>query len=159
MSTQSMAARKASVIHEFLHAAQQYRVITADEEILQRTGEQIVHACQLQMSVSKWHQNFNLMADHVHEWCKAHEDRIAFALVSLRSDKTVFFIIPKSEQYDMELGFEQAQLDIHLNTRGGIGYAETRQVPAWEIERFVGPPAFRVYPRDTVAIAAEGGGR
>lgn len=137
------------VIHQLQHAAQQYRIITTDEEIIQRTGEQVVRACQLQISASAWHQNLSLMVEHVREWCSARSARIALALVDLRTDKTVFYLIPKSEQYDFDLGLEQAQLDIYLNTRGGIGYAETRQVPIWELDRFVAPQAYRVWPSDS----------
>jgi hypothetical protein len=142
------STQKTPVIHQLQHAAQQYRIITADEEIIPRTGEQIVRACKLEMSASAWAQNFDLMAKHVHEWCNQQDDKVALALVELRSDKTVFFIIPRSEEYDFALGRSQARLDIHLNTRGGIGYAETRQIPMWEIERFVAPTAFRVFPVD-----------
>ena len=142
------ASNKISTIHELQHAAQHYRIITADEEIIQRTGEQIVRACELQINASAWRQNFVLMAEHVHSWCKDHTDKIALCLVALRTDKTVFYVIPKSEGYDFELGAEQAALDIYLNTRGGIGYAETRQIPIWEIDRFVPKEAFRVFPKD-----------
>ncbi|MCL2649056.1 MAG: hypothetical protein FWD61_18995 [Phycisphaerales bacterium] len=146
MSSQTVSPSSASVIHELQHAAKQYRVITTDEEILQQSGEQIVRACKLQMNASRWHQNFNLMVEHVREWCKERANQIAFALVELRSDKTVFFVIPRSEQYDFDLGLEQARLDIYLSTRGGIGYTETRQVPGWEVDRFVGQQAFLIYP-------------
>jgi len=146
MSSHTVSSSEASVIHELQHAAKQYRVITTDEEILQQSGEQIVRACKLQMNVSAWQQNFNLMVEHVREWCKERADRVAFALVELRSNKTIFFIIPKSEQYDMQLGLAQAQLNIDMTTRGGIGYSEARQVPGWEVDRFVGASAFRIYP-------------
>jgi hypothetical protein len=139
--------KSVGVIDERQHAARQFRIITADEDIIQRTGEQIVRACQLQMSASAWHQNFSLMVEHVFNWCAERSERIDLVLVGLRSDKTVFYIIPKTDQYDFDLGLEQAALDIFLNTRGGIGYAETRQIPAWEIDRFVGE-AYRVFPRD-----------
>jgi hypothetical protein len=139
---------KVGVIHQLQHAAQQYRIITADEEIIQRTGEQIVRACQLQMSASAWQQNFALVVDYVAQWCRERLDRVALALVDLRSEKTVFYIVPKSDQYDFDLGLEQSKLDIFLNTRGAIGYAETRQIPAWELDRFVADKAYRVWPTD-----------
>ena len=135
------------VIHELQHAASQYLVITANEDMIRRTGEQIVLACQLQISASAWKQNFDLTVDHVHEWCRTRADRIVLALVGLRTDKTVFYIVPRSDQYDFDLGMEQADLDIFLNTRGGIGYAETRQVPAWELDRFV-KQAFLVFSHE-----------
>ena len=146
-STQSTTRVPAAVIDERQHAARQYRIITADEEIIQQTGEQIVRACQLQMSASAWKQNFALAVDHVFQWCRQRSDRVALSLVSLRSDKSVFYLVPASEQFDFDSGMEQADLDIFLNTRGGIGYAETRQVPGWELDLFV-ENAYRVYPRD-----------
>lgn len=143
------SARAATpVIHQLQHATRQYRIITSEEEIILRTGEQIVRACQLEMNVSAWNQNFRLMAAHVAKWCADRPDKVAMALVELRSDKTVFYIIPVLDHYDFDLGGEQADLDIFLNTRGGIGYSETRQVPLWELDRFVSNSAYLVFPRE-----------
>ena len=147
-ATGESKAAVAGVIHEKIHAVAQYRIITANEDIIQRTGEQIVSACQLQITVSAWKQNFDLMAAHFHDWCESRTERVALGLVTLRTDKTVFYIVPKGDQFDFDLGMEQAELDIFFNTRGGIGYAESRQVPGWELDRFVGQPAFRIFPRD-----------
>ncbi len=146
-SAQSVGERSTQVIHQLQHATQQYRIITSNEEIILRTGEQIVQSCQLEMNVVAWSQNFKLMADHVKEWCENRAARIAMALVELRNDKTVFYIIPAQDHYDFDLGGEQAELDIFLNTRGGIGYAETRQVPIWELDRFVSSAAYLIFPR------------
>lgn len=136
-----------SVIHQLQHAAQQYRIITTDEEIILRTGEQIVRACQLQISANAWAQNFHLMLEHVARWCEERKGKIALALVELRSGKVVFYFIPKSEFFDFGLADDEADLDIFLNTRGAIGYAESRQIPGWEIDRFVSSEAFRVWPQ------------
>jgi hypothetical protein len=146
--TETSRKRSVEVIHQLQHAAQQYRIITANEDIIQRTGEQIVRACELQMTAAAWQQNFSLMVQHVRDWAKSREQTLALVLVDLRTDKTVFYVISRSEQYDFDLGLEQAQLDIFLNTRGGIGYVETRQVPVWEVERFVADHAYRVWPSD-----------
>ena len=137
-----------AVIDERQHAARQYRIIISGEDIIQRTGEQIVRACQLQISASAWYQNFDLMAKHVAQWCEERAAKMVAGLVGVRSDKTVFYIIPQQDEYDFDLGSEQAALDIFLNTRGGIGYAETRQIPVWEMQRFVPPDAYRVWPND-----------
>jgi len=138
----------AAVIDERRHAATQYRIITSGEEILQRTGEQIVRACQLHISAAAWYQNFDLMAKHVAQWCADRADKIVAGLVAVRTDKTIFYIIHRNDEYDFDLGSQQADLDIFLNTRGGIGYAETRQVPGWEMDRFVSADAYRVWPPD-----------
>jgi hypothetical protein len=140
--------RANKVIHELQHAAQQYRIITVNEEIILRTGEQIVRACQLQISASAWQQNFSLMAEHVSKWCEKRRSEISLALVDLRSEKIVFYFVPRSDQFDFNLATEQAELDIFLNTRGAIGYTESRQVPGWELDRFVSDRAFRVWPPD-----------
>lgn len=135
------------IIHQLQHAARQYKIITSNEDIITRTGEQIVRACQLEMNVSAWNQNFKLMADHLEQWCKDRSDKVALALIELRNDKTVFYVIPVQDHYDFILGSDQSELDIYINTRGGIGYAETRQIPLWEIDRFVSKSAYRIFPR------------
>jgi len=138
----------AGVIDERQHAALQYRIITSGEDIIQRTGEQIVRACQLQISATAWYQNFDLMSEYVAKWCEERTGRVIAGLVGVRNDKTVFYIVPRSDEYDFDLGAEQAELDIFLNTRGGIGYVETRQVPVWELDRFISPDAYRLWPKD-----------
>lgn len=151
MDSQTRSASNATarqVIHELQHAASQYRIITTDEEIFERTGEQIVRACQLQMTATRWKQNLQLMVDEVRQWCQQRSDKLALGLLELRSDKVVFFFSPRAEQFDFELAREQRALEVELNTRGGIGYAETRQVPLWEIDRFVSPEALRIWPSD-----------
>jgi hypothetical protein len=147
MAQQADKISKTPVIHQLQHAAQNYRIITSNEDIIQRNGEQIVRACQLQISVSTWWQNFDLAVGRVAQWCGERAEKLALALVDLRSDKVVFYVIPAGDAFDFELGEQQADLDIELNTRGGIGYVETRQVPAWELERFVASDAYLVWPK------------
>ena len=91
---------------------------------------------------------FSQMVAQVAKWCAERSDRVAMALVSLRSNKIVFYIIPKGESFDFDLGFAQAKLDLFLNSFGTTGYAETRQIPAWEIETFVPSGALRVWPKN-----------
>ncbi len=148
MAQASKTTSQANVIHELQHAAQQYRLITSNEEIIQRTGAQIVIACQLHINAAAWQQNFAIAVEEVRQWCKDHPNKIALVLVDLRSDKTVFYVIPRSDEFDFELAQQQTDLNISLNTRGAIGYVETRQIPPWEIARFVGENAYRVWPND-----------
>jgi hypothetical protein len=136
--------KMAGTIHEIIHAKTQYRLITANEEFIQRTGEQIVRACQLEINNSAWQQNFSLAVQHVIKWCKEH--KVLLGLVDLRSDKIVFYFVPKGDQFDFDLSQQQADLDIFLNTRSEIGYTETRQVPQWELDRFVSERALRFWP-------------
>lgn len=126
-----------SVIHELQHAQKKYRVITSSEEILHRSGEQLVRACQLHISAEVWVDNFKRMESYVMEWCGKRPTAIAAMLVEVRTNKVVFWIVPLSEEYNFDLGFELAELDIYLSSQGGIGYCETRQVPYWDLMSFV----------------------
>jgi hypothetical protein len=141
----------ARVLHELQDAARNYRIITSDEEIFHRTGAQIVSACRLQMTVSAWLQNWDLAVEYVRKWCVDNADRLAIVLVDFRSGKTVFYVAPRSDTFDGDLADRQSELDLWLNTRGAIGYAETRQIPPWDLKKFVSSEALRVWPTDQTA--------
>jgi hypothetical protein len=68
-------------------------------------------------------------------------EKIKAVVVEARSDKMIFFVVPQSEEYDFDLGFAQADLDVILNTQCNIGYAETRQVPDWDRSTFISADA------------------
>lgn len=136
------------VIDERQDAAAQYRIITADEDIIHRTAEQLARASKMQMTAEVWADNFWSMVEHVQGWAEQRKARLQQVVVEFRSDKVVFGIIPACDEYDFDLGFEQAELDTYMNTRGNIGYVETRQVPRWDVTTFVCPSAWRVWPAE-----------
>jgi hypothetical protein len=139
-------------IHELQHAVEKYRIITQSEDILERSGAQLVAACKLQVSAEVWADNFNHAIRAVQEWARQWSADVAAILVEIRTDKVVFFIVPTSETFNFRLAEAQSDLDHDLLTRFGIGYVESRQIPGDELDRFVSPLALRVWP-------AEGEGR
>jgi hypothetical protein len=134
------------VIDERQDAAAKYRIITAGEEIITRTAEQLARASKIQIGAEVWADNFWRMIEHVRQWADLRKDKLHRVVVVFRSDKVVFGIVPRSDSYDYDLGFEQAELDIHLNTRGNIGYIETRQIPHWDETTFIPPEAWQAWP-------------
>jgi hypothetical protein len=137
-----------SVIDERRHGNLPYRIITANEDIINLSGEQLVRACRMEISSEVWQDNFWKMISHIRDWARDHHDSLDRILIDFCNDKVVFFLVPKSERFDFDLGFAQAELDVYLNTRGNIGYAETRQIPSWDIETFVSRNARIVWPEE-----------
>lgn len=134
------------VIDERQHADQTYRLIDKDEEFYEHTGSQIIRACKMQINAQVWASNFRKTMEIVRAWAEKLRDRVAFVVVESRSDKVIFFVVPQSEEFDFDLGFAMADLDVTLNTQCNIGYAETRQVPGWDVSTFVSDQAHLLWP-------------
>jgi len=133
------------VIDQRQHAADTYRLIDNNEEFYERTGEQIVRACKMQISVQVWADNFRATLNTIYHWADGQPGKIEKILCEPRSDKVIFFVVPTSDEFDFDLGFAQATLDVTLNTQCNIGYAETRQVPRWDLKTFVSPEAMMIW--------------
>ena len=88
------------------------------------------------------------VVEYVVQWCRERSDRVSELFVESRVGKTLFYIVPRSDEYNFELGFEQSKLDLYLNRHGAIGYAETRQIPGWDLDTFVGHKAHRIWTTD-----------
>lgn len=136
----------AYAIHEVIHGEKPFRLISRNEEIVETTGEAIVRACQLDFSSRVWQDNLFKMIDYVRQWCGERQGVVQLVVADFRTDKIVFHLCPTSETYDFDLGIAQAELSAYLNTRGNIGYVELRQVPRWDIGRFVSDTALRIWP-------------
>jgi hypothetical protein len=124
-----------------------YRLIDINEEMFTQTGEQIIRACKMHIGIEVWVSNFTKTIEQVTQWAEQLKDKIAQVLVEPRSDKIIFFITPRGEQYDFDLGFKMADLDVILNTQCNIGYAETRQIPSWDHSTFVSDRARLIWPQ------------
>lgn len=134
------------VIDERQNAQSTYRLIDENEELFLQTGKQIISACKMHIGIQVWSSNFKKTLEIVRQWAKDRGNQIAQVLVELRSDKVIFFVVPRSQQYDFDLGFAQADLDVTLNTQCNIGYTETRQIPEYEKANFISTDAKLVYP-------------
>lgn len=125
-----------------------YRVIGKDNSVVERTARDVVEGTTLLGNWELWRQNFKANIERVRRWCGERQGLLKMALVDIRSNKTVFYFVPESSRYDLELGSAMTDLEVELTGSGGIGYVETLQVPERSMERFVGRRSLILWERD-----------
>jgi len=123
-----------------------YKLIDLDNNAVERTAAELVEASKLLSNRNLWLANFSATIKRVREWCNGVENLMQMALVDIRSNKVVFYVVPKSERYDLDLGAKMTMLEVELGGSAGIGYVETLQVPSRSLERFAGPRSLLVWP-------------
>jgi hypothetical protein len=143
------AAPPARGIHEIhAHEHRRYKVIGLDNSQIERTASELVEGSTLLGNQHLWVANFRATVDRIREWCKRHAATIRLALVDVRSNKVLFYFVPESTSYDLDLGNDMTELEVALGGSAGIGYVETLQVPARSLDRFADPRSLQIWSRD-----------
>jgi hypothetical protein len=127
-----------------------YKVIDLANEEIERTALELVEGSKLLSNRDLWVANFRATIGKVRDWCHLHQAAIRLALVDIRSNKVLFYFVPVSDRYDLDLGAEMTRLEVELGGSAGIGYVETLQVPERSLGRFAGPKSLMVWRRDDV---------
>jgi hypothetical protein len=60
----------------------------------------------------------------------------------------LFYFVPQSDRYDLELGDAMTALEVELGGSAGIGYVETLQVPERSLDRFAGKKSLLVWKHE-----------
>jgi hypothetical protein len=129
-------------------AHRKYKLIDLDNSQIERTARELCEGSKLLGNRNLWVANFTATIGRVRAWCEERRDRMRMALVDIRSNKVVFYIVPRSSRYDLPLGDDMTALEVELGGGAGIGYVETLQVPERSLERFVGEKSLRVWGGD-----------
>ncbi|MGF1634125.1 MAG: hypothetical protein ACFCVE_09780 [Phycisphaerae bacterium] len=137
------------------HDAERRFVITRDDEDrIVQTGRQIIAACNLQVNVTAWFDNLQLVLGDVVSWCEK-TDSVDSCWVEPRSDKVVLSFLPKSGRFDFDLADKMIDLD-HQLQQAGVGYVRTQQVPPSQVSRFVDAlRALKIYSVERSKVADE----
>jgi hypothetical protein len=149
-ASQSQAPSSADAGIPEIHAPEshrRYKLIGLDNTEIERTAAEIVEGSKLLSNRELWVANFRATVDRVRAWCEEKSSQIRMALVDIRSNKVVFYFVPESDRYDLELGGQMTELEVELGGGAGIGYVETLQVPDRSLERFAGQRALMVWKR------------
>jgi hypothetical protein len=115
-----------------------YKLIDLDNSEIERTASELIEGSKLLNNRDLWIANFRATIKRVQDWCFTYKNRIRMALVDIRSNKVLFYFVPQSDRYDLELGGQMTALEVELGGSAGIGSVETLQVPERSLERFVG---------------------
>jgi hypothetical protein len=143
-------------VHEiYAHEAyRRYKIIDLKGSEIERTAQELVEASKLLNNRDLWVANFRATVNTVRAWCDDVRSKVRTALVDVRSNKVLFYFVPSSESYDLELGDKMTDLEISLSAGAGIGYVETLQVPERSLERFVDGRSLMVWSRPDAATRA-----
>lgn len=124
-----------------------YLVLGDDATLVERTAREVAEGSKLLSNISLWRENFTATVERVRRWCNDHSEKLRGALVDIRSNKVLYYFVPTSDRYDLDLGNEMTDLEVELGGSAGIGYVETLQVPARSLPRFAGPRSLIVWQR------------
>jgi len=121
-----------------LDREQQFVIELPQEDRIVQTGEQIIKACDLQITGVLWSKEFRAMLGRIGEFCASNKEHISACYTSLRSNKICVFFCPRSESFDFELSDALAEFSIEISERYSlVGRVHLRQVPLWDVESFV----------------------
>ena len=104
-------------------------VTAQDEDRFIVTCAQAVAACKMQISNKVWFDELDALLVRVRDWSAQNSARVHAVYASPREGRIVIFVIPKSDQYDLELGNKLTDLDMELAQNFQIIDTEVMQVP------------------------------
>lgn len=130
-----------------------YKLIYLDNNQIERTASELIEGSKLLSNRDLWVANFKATIERVRRWCGQFSDQIQLALVDVRTNKIIFYFVPRCDRYDLTLGGEMTALEVELLGSAGIGYVETLQVPARSLDRFAGARSLLVWERDGAAVS------
>ncbi len=122
-----------------------YKLVYLDNQQIERTASELIEGSKLLKNRELWIANFTATIKRVRDWCGKSSALIRIALVDIRSNKVLFYFVPRSDRYDLDLGARMTELEVELGGSAGIGYVETQQIPERSLERFVGPRSLLVW--------------
>ncbi len=144
--TQAQDKKSAISIDEGADGGRQVLLRPENNDLFIRTGQQVISACKLGISIEVWIQEMQSMFASVSKWVEERRDLIEACYSVPRSSKMVLFFVTKSEQFNFELADQLVDLNTHLITDFNIGMVEVQQIPLKEMNRFIDPEtARRVY--------------
>lgn len=150
MNTDSDARQRPHHIDEAEDASRAY-VIQQEQsnDLLVRTGRQLIEACRLGISVEVWMDEFRDMVEAVRAWIADRTDRITACYATPRGGSIGLFFVPAKDAFDFDLADELATLNRELLKQFNVGIVEIQQIPADETPRFIPPDAaVSVYPHE-----------
>jgi hypothetical protein len=123
-------------IHHSEDEAREYLIHPADDDLFVSTGQQVIAACQLGISIRVWVQELDQMLADVREWAMARQERIGSCYSVPKGSRILLFFVPTSDSFDFDLADELVTLNGELVRNYNIGFVEVHEVPAAEYDRF-----------------------
>ena len=122
---------KTSTIHLDEQANPEGRVLVTaqDEDRFCVTCAQAVAACKMHISQKVWFGELDALLVKVRDWATQNATQVCAVYASPREGHIVLFVVPRSKQYDLDLGSKLTDLDVALSQHFQVIEAEVMQVP------------------------------
>jgi len=133
------ATGKSVRIHEGRDRETQFLFHPDDNDLFMRTGQQVINACRLDISVELWMSEIKSMLQEVREWSGTYSEKVRSCHCVPRSSQLVLFFCPTADEFDFDLADELVTLNLHLQQTYNVGMVETQQIPWGEAQRFLYP--------------------
>src|SRR5688500_15106340 len=85
-----------------------------DDDLFVRSGQQVIDACQLGISVELWVDEVQAMAERLAGWSRTRADKVRSCHLAFRGGRVAVFIVPSSGRFDFDLADEIADLNTDL---------------------------------------------
>jgi hypothetical protein len=115
-----------------------------DNDLMVRTGKQVIEACQLNISIELWKLEFDALCLSVKEWATKSNELARSVLIAPRGGKLALFVSPMGNTFDFDLADSLVQLNTLLAQKFNVGMVEILQIPSEEVDRFVDGSKARV---------------
>jgi hypothetical protein len=136
----------AIIIDETADGGRQVVLRPENNDLFIRTGQQVIAACSLGISVELWMQEMQSMYEFVANWSKDRKDLIHSCYSLPQNSGMVLFFVVKADEFDFQLAGQLVDLNTHLITEFNIGMIEVQQIPHREMDRFINQEtAKRIY--------------
>ncbi len=122
---------KPSVVHLNEQTSAQARVLvtTQDEDRFSLPCAQAVEACKMHISRKVWFDELDAMLVRVNHWAGEQQNAVHAVFAAPREGRVVIFVVPRSDQYDRDLGARITDLDLELAQQFQVITSEVMQVP------------------------------
>jgi hypothetical protein len=140
---QGQIKKPAISIDEATDGGRQVLLRPQDNDLFIQTGQQVISACRLGISIEVWLKEMKSMFESVAKWAEKRKDVIEGCYSVPRNSQMVLFFVTTSDQFDFELAEQLVELNTHLLTEFNIGMVEVQQIPFKEADRFIDTEAAR----------------
>jgi len=129
--------RKSSETVHVQHTDESVMLHGPQDDIIMRTGKQIIEACELRTSLDLWRHEFNDMLEFVKTECQKFARQVDACFLSPRGAKLLLVFIQTSPSFDFDLADKLTEVEITLQNKFNVGFTEVMQVPISEADRFI----------------------
>jgi len=155
MSTERDTSSQPLRIHEQTDRDRPVVLHPEDDDLFVRTGQQVIQACHLDISIEVWLDEFRSMLNEVAQWCNEHQNGVRACYAAPRGGSIGLYFVPQSESFDFDLADLLAPLNRDLVKKYNVGMIEIHQIPQHELDRFIPPNTKRVvFPHEPGAHQA-----